>query len=138
MKALAHFGRSLGWWGAVGLSLVLALGSIALAAVIVVGWPVDQFKGSAPPPFWQGRHPIVRMLGLGGKNLAGALVMLLGFVMALPGVPGQGLLLILIGLTLVNFPGKRRLEKKLIGRPAVLRAVNGLRSRLGHPALEID
>jgi hypothetical protein len=138
VKALVDLGKRLGLWGAVGLSLVLALGSIALAAFIVVGWPVDQFKGPSPPPFWERRHPIIRALGLGGKNIAGVFVMLLGFIMALPGVPGQGLLLILIGLTLVNFPGKRRVERKLIRRPGVFRAVNALRTRFGHPALELD
>lgn len=135
---LVEFGRRLGWWGALGLSLVLALGSLALATVIVVRWPVDQFRGSEPPRFWEQRHPVVRSLGLAGKNLAGVLIVALGVVMALPGVPGQGLLLILIGLTLINFPGKRGLERRLIRRHAISRVVNGLRLRFGRPALEID
>lgn len=137
-KSVVDLGRRLGWRGAVGLSLVLAIASIALALVIVIGWPVDQFKGETSPPFWERRHPAVRMLGLGFKNVAGVVIVLLGIVMALPGVPGQGLLLILIGLTLVNFPGKRRLERKLIRRPAISRVVNMMRRRFGRPALEID
>lgn len=137
-KSVVHLGQRLGWWGAVGLSLALAAASIVLALVIVIGWPVDQFKGETPPPFWERRHPVVRMLGLAFKNVAGVLIVLLGIVMALPGVPGQGLLLILIGLTLVNFPGKRRLERKLIRRPAISRVVNMMRGRFGRPALELD
>lgn len=137
-KAFLDEGRRLGWWGAALLSVFLALGSLALAAVIVVGWPVDQFKWEVPPPFWARRHPIIRMLGLAGKNLAGVVIVLLGCVMALPGVPGQGLLLILIGLTLLNFPGKRRLERALIRRPAMARVINSLRVRFGRPALELD
>ena len=58
--------------------------------------------------------------------------------MALPGVPGQGLLTALIGLTLINFPGKTELERRLIGRPAVLRTVNRLRARFHRPPLELD
>ena len=138
IKELVSLFRRLGWWGTLGVSLVLALGSIALAALIVVGWPIDQFKGMAGPPFWQHRHPVIRGVGLVGKNVAGYIIVVLGIIMALPGVPGQGLLLILIGLTLVNFPGKRRIEKRLIRRPAIQRVVNRLRAWFGRPALEID
>jgi hypothetical protein len=138
MKELLSLFKRLGWWGALGLSLVLALGSIALAALLVVRWPVDQFKGEAPPLFWERRHPLVRAIGFVAKNIAGYLIVLLGIIMALPGVPGQGFLLILIGLTLINFPGKRRLERRLIRRAPVLKVVNGLRARFGHPALDVD
>lgn len=120
------------------MSLVLAVGSILLATFIVVRWPVDQFKGEVPPRFWERRHPVIRMLGLAGKNVAGVLIVALGVVMALPGVPGQGLLLILIGLTLVDFPGKRGLERRLIRRPAMSRVVNGLRLRFRRPPLDVD
>jgi hypothetical protein len=137
-KSILDFFRRLGWGGTVALSVGLAVGSIVLAAIIVVGWPVDQFKGPTAPPFLERRHPVVRVMGLAAKNLLGYLVVLLGFVMALPGVPGQGLLLILIGVSLLNFPGKRRLERRLIRRHSVFRVVNALRKRFGQPALEID
>jgi hypothetical protein len=39
---------------------------------------------------------------------------------------------------LLNFPGKRALERKLVGRPRVLRAINGLRARFGKPGLVLD
>ena len=130
--------RRLGWWEALGLTLGLALGSLLLAAAVVVQWPVDQFKTAEPPPFWAHRHPVVRAIGLVAKNLLGYLAVVLGAIMALPGVPGQGLLMILIGLTLLNFPGKRGLERRLIRRPAILHGINRLRRRLGHPELELD
>jgi hypothetical protein len=114
------------------------VGSIGLAAIIVVRWPPDQFKGPTAPPFWESRHPVVRIFGLAAKNLLGYLVVLLGIVLALPGVPGQGLLLMLIGVSLLNFPGKRGLERALIRRATVQRAVNSLRRRFRRPALEID
>jgi hypothetical protein len=139
---ILHFGKrlggSLGWKSAVAISLGLAVMSFALAVVIVVGWPVDQFKGDAAAPFWVHRHPVIRTLGLIGKNIAGYATVALGIVLALPGVPGQGLLLILIGITLLNFPGKRRLERRLIRRAAILRVINSLRAHLHRPPLEID
>ena len=73
-----------------------------------------------------------------GKNLAGAVLVLLGLVMALPGIPGQGILTMIIGFTLLDFPGKRRLERRLIGRPSMLRRINQLRARFQRAPLEMD
>jgi hypothetical protein len=137
-RSLLGLLRRLGWWEAVGLTLGLALGSLVLAGAVVVQWPADQFKSAEPPPFWAHRHPVVRVLGLVAKNLLGYLAVIMGAIMALPGVPGQGLLMILIGLTLLNFPGKRGLERRLIRRPAILHGINRLRRRLGHAELELD
>jgi hypothetical protein len=58
-----------------------------------------------------------------------------GSILALPGVPGQGMLTVLIGFVLIDLPGKRRLERKLVGRPRILRAINRLRKRFGSPRL---
>jgi len=80
----------------------------------------------------------VRVSGLILKNLAGGLLVALGIIMALPGVPGQGLLTALIGLTLLNFPGKTNLERRLISRPAVCKAINSWRARFSRPPLELD
>jgi len=39
---------------------------------------------------------------------------------------------------LLDFPGKRRLEQKLLSRPQILKTINRLRARFGKQALEID
>jgi|TARA_B110000483_G_C18031019_1_gene478733 hypothetical protein len=39
-------------------------------------------------------------------------------------LPGQGLLTILIGLMLMNYPGKSRLEQKIVRMPGVLASLN--------------
>ena len=62
---------------------------------------------------------------------------LAGLVMALPLVPGPGLVFILVALSLLDFPGKRVLEAKLLGRPAVLQFMNNMRRRFGRPPLVI-
>jgi hypothetical protein len=62
----------------------------------------------------------------------------LGLLLSLPGIPGQGLLTVLIGLMLVDFPGKLRLERWLIGLPRVLQTVNRLRQRYGRPPLILE
>ena len=53
-------------------------------------------------------------------------------------LPGQGLLTILIGVSLMDFPGKRTIERKLISRPVVLQAINRIRQRFDRPPLLID
>jgi len=77
------------------------------------------------------------VLGILAKNVAGLVLVMIGLVMALPGVPGQGVLTMIIGVTLLDFPGKRRLERRLMGRPWVLRNINRLRARFKHPPLEL-
>jgi hypothetical protein len=125
------------WWG-VGISVAAAILTLVLATVIVVGWPADRFKGEGPTDVGLHRHVIVRALALVAKNLSGAVLVALGLMMALPGVPGQGLLTMLIGLTLLSFPGKRRLERRFVRIPALLGAINRLRTRFARPPLELD
>mgnify|MGYP005656431805 FL=1 len=52
-------------------------------------------------------------------------------------LPGQGLFTIFIGLILSNYPGKYRLERKLIAIPSILKTVNWLRKKSNKDPLEI-
>src|SRR5262245_8125400 len=118
------------WWG-IAISVGLAVLSLVVAGAVVLAWSPDPFTGATSPGFWRHRPAPVRVLGLVGKNLAGVVLILLGIVMSLPGVPGQGIITMIIGLTLVDFPGKRGLERRLLGRPFVFKAINRLRTRFG-------
>jgi hypothetical protein len=53
-------------------------------------------------------------------------------------LPGQGVLTILAGLSLLSFPGKRRLQLRLLRIPAIHRAIDALRRRAGRPPLHLD
>lgn len=127
-----------GLWWSVGISVGLAVLSLAVAIGVVVGWPADRFNGEGPTHHGRDAHVVVRVLGALGRNLAGAVLLIVGAIMTLPGIPGQGLLTMLIGLTLLSFPGKRRLERRILRVPAVLRAINRLRARFSRPPLELD
>jgi hypothetical protein len=78
---------------------------------------------------------VLHLLGLLGKNLLGIVLVCTGVAMLV--FPGQGILTILIGLMLINFPGKRALEQRLVRRPAVLRTMNWMRAKAHQPALEL-
>ena len=136
--ALIAFGKSGGLWFALALSVGLAIVSLAVATAVVVTWPADRFKPGGAGAFLATHHTAVRIVAHVGKNVAGVILLLLGVVMALPGVPGQGFLTMIIGLTLVDFPGKLNLERRLVGRPFVLRKLNALRHRFKRPALELE
>ena len=124
-----------GLWLGIGISVVLAIGSIALVAVVVVHWPADHFKHHVPGSRAEVRRHILASVG---RNVGGGLLILLGLVMALPGIPGQGLLTILIGVMFLDIPGKRKLEQRLVQWPRVLSTINGLRRRYRRPELVFD
>ena len=69
------------------------------------------------------------------KNTLGAVLVLVGMVLSLPGVPGQGLLTIFAGMLLLDFPGKHHLECRLMRRDRLFHAINAVRARFGKPAL---
>ena len=112
--------------------------SLAIVSVIMVKIPPDYFKKDKPRKLWADKPKVVRYLGIVGKNLLGVVLVVLGVVMSIPGVPGQGILTILLGIMLLDFPGKQKLEHRLISRPQVLNTVNKLRHRFGKPKLVLD
>jgi len=68
------------------------------------------------------------------KNLVGLLLVMAGVAMLV--LPGQGLLTLAIGLSLMNFPGKRSLIRRLIGQPRVLTTLNRWRAKAHKAPLE--
>lgn len=117
----------------VGLPFV---GTLLLVPWLVVRLPADYFHATHRPTLlWARLHPLLRALLLVGKNLLGLSVMLMGVAMLV--LPGQGLLTILIGLLLLDFPGKYRFERWLVRRAPVLRACNWLRQRAGRQPLRL-
>jgi hypothetical protein len=112
--------------------------SVAIISFVLIKLPPTYFRASHSRDFWVGRHPWIRWAGLIGKNLLGVLLVLLGVLMSIPGVPGQGILTILLGIMLLDLPGKRQLEFKIVSRPKVLDTINRLRHRFSKPPLLLD
>jgi hypothetical protein len=79
------------------------------------------------------RHPAVHLVLTGAKNLIGAVLIVAGIGLLF--LPGQGLITLLAGLVVTNYPGKFRLERWLVQRPHVLPALNWLRRRYGREPL---
>ena len=112
--------------------------SIVAITVLLVNMPPTYFLNSHQRQLWIDRHRVIRWTGVVLKNLAGLFLVLLGGVLSVPGIPGQGFLTVVIGLVLLDFPGKRKLERRLVGMPRVLDRVNRLRNRFGKPPLVLE
>ena len=65
------------------------------------------------------------------KTLIGFILLIAGIIMLV--TPGQGLVSILLGLFLMEFPGKRQLELKLINHHPTFKTLNWLRSKANKP-----
>jgi hypothetical protein len=120
------------------LFLVTFAISLAIVSFIMVKIPADYFRKDRPRELWADRHAAVRFLGIFVKNLLGVVLVVLGIIMSIPGVPGQGILTILLGVMLLDFPGKRELEYRLVSQPRVFNAINKLRNRFGKDSLVLE
>lgn len=119
----------LAWWLAI-VSVVSFLGSLLAVPFIAVRIPHDYFCAShRRVDVWGDRSMVVRTLVVMLKNLLGVVLLAAGLAMLI--LPGQGLLTMLIGLMVMNFPGKYRLERYLVSRGPVLRGINWIRRRWG-------
>jgi hypothetical protein len=123
---------------AVILFVVTFAASLGVISFILVKLPPTYFQETHSRAFWVDRHPYVRWAGLIGKNALGIVLVLLGILMSLPGIPGQGILTILLGIMLLDLPGKRRLESKILKQPKVLEKINRLRHKFSKPPLVLD
>ena len=123
---------------AVGFFLISFVGSLALVSFVLVKLPPTYFQSSHARAFLTERHRVVRWSGMLIKNLVGLVLVVFGVLMSLPGVPGQGVLTVLLGVMLLDFPGKQRLEVAIVSRPRVLQTINRLRAKFEKPPLVLD
>ncbi len=117
------------------LSLAFFIGSLIAIPYILVRLPADYFDVRVPRPWMQNHHPVLRLVGHVVKNAVGAIFLFAGFLMLF--LPGQGILTMLIGVSMLDFPGKRKVEARMIGQPTVLSVINGMRQKFGKPPLTI-
>ena len=118
-------------------SAVTFVGSLLALPWLVARIPHDYFRrGATHRPPWADRHPAVRAVLDVAKNLVGAALVVAGVMMLV--LPGQGVLTIVVGTILVDFPGKHAVLRRLIAQPAVLATANWLRRRAGRPPLVVD
>ena len=124
------------WW-AVGASAATFVAGLVVVPMLAVRIPADYFAhGARERSPWARRHPVLRRLLLVGKNLTGCVFLAAGAAMLL--LPGPGALTILVAFTLLDFPGKFRLERWIVARRPLRGTINWLRRRAGQAPLALE
>lgn len=106
------------------LSLGLFLISLLIFPLIIIYLPHDYFV--RPTPAIMTLNPlrlVLRVL----KNVFGVFLLIAGVLMLF--LPGQGLLSIFLGISLINFPGKRALELRFLRLARVRRTIEWMRCK---------
>ena len=128
-------------WRNAGLGVLVVVVTFVVAtgvvSFVVVKLPATYFHPDHDREILKDKHPAIRWAAIIGKNLAGVILIVLGVLMSLPGIPGPGLVTILFGVMLVDFPGKRWLEHKIVSRPTVQKTINNLRKRFGKKPIKL-
>lgn len=118
------------------MSLVLLVVSLVVFPLVVINLPADYFVRWRRNPARQSRrHPVIWAGLTVLKNVFGLGLIVAGVAMLV--LPGQGILTILMGLALTNFPGKFAVERRLVARPRVAKALNRIRQMAGRSRLEL-
>ncbi len=123
------------WWLALGSALTF-IGTLVLVPILVIRIPQDYFVSrKRSTSGWRLLHPVPGLALLVAKNVCGLILILAGVAMLV--LPGQGMLTIVLGIMLMNFPGKYRLERRVARMRPVARSINWMRARAGHPPLKV-
>lgn len=124
------------WWIVLFSGIMLGLAVIAVP-IIVSRLPADYFvRDRRATPRGRGSLRWIRWPVWVIKNLIGLGFLFFGVLMLV--LPGQGLLTILIAAMLLDYPGKRRLQRWVVRRKGVSSSINWMRQKAGKPKLELN
>jgi hypothetical protein len=110
----------------VALGIVMAIGMIVAVPLLVVRLPANYFVRGH-----RRGNPAMAVL----RNVLGGILVLLGIAMLV--LPGQGVLTILLGVSLVDLPIKDRALKWILERKKIRGAIQGMRAKYGRAPLLI-
>ena len=117
------------------ISALMFVGSIVLAWFFIMKMPIDYLTNDQSRVYtFRKKHPIAGGALMICKNLFGLLLMISGIIMLF--IPGQGVLFIFLGLTLVDFPRKKRLIRRMFKWRNTLNVINRIRRQANQPPLE--
>jgi len=117
-------------------SAILLIISLAIIPFIIIKIPENYFhEHHRVRVSKNSNHPLIAQILTGLKNLLGLILVIVGILMLI--LPGQGILTILIGLFLMNFPGKYHIERKIVSFPRVLKSLNWIRAKANQAPLVV-
>ena len=117
--------------GSVGL-----IGSLIVVPWILIKIPSDYFYADKRKKcLWGHCPPMIRSLLLIIKNILGVLLVLSGIIMLF--IPGQGMLTMIAGIVLMDFPYKYTMMRKIIKNSKILRFINRVRKKANQEPLKV-
>ncbi len=120
-------------WGGwiVGCSTLMFFVSLWFVSWLVIRLPCDYFLTHSIGS----RHPnhFVHYLWLLLRNVIGSALIATGLAMLV--LPGQGVITILVGLSFMSFPGKRRILNWILERKSIRKTINWIRRKARKPPL---
>jgi hypothetical protein len=125
---------AIGWGGLICVATFVV--SIMAVGFVFVRMPANYFNDVSSSAFLSEAHPGLRLAARIGKNVLGLVLIAAGIIMFV--TPGQGLLTLVLGILLLDFPGKRRLERKLVSYRRIREPIDALRARYGAAPLVFD
>ncbi len=132
MNGSLSVGLLLTWLGT--LSVVTFIGSLLVVPWLILQMPPDYFiRHRLEVMERHRRHPVVTVLMFCVRNGVGFVLLTAGIAMLL--LPGQGILTMLIGFSLMDLPGKHRLLEKVLENSKVQRSLNWIRRKGGREDL---
>ena len=124
-------------------SILMSLGGLSililLFSIVGMGWFIAQIPENyfihdkRQARHWNEYSSQARIAIMISKNIFGGIMLIGGLFLLI--LPGQGLLTMIIGLLLIDYPGKFRLEQKIISIPSVFRGLNWFRTKAKKPNL---
>lgn len=139
VEFITEFWQTMSWarilFG-VGFFVISIALSALIVGIVIVKIPENYFSSHYQQDFMPNASWLTRWGAVIAKNLLGVILIAAGIVMLIG--PGQGILTILIGLIMLDIPGKRPFEARIIKRPTILAAVNDIRARYNKPPLIMD
>lgn len=117
------------------ISLLFFIVSLLSLPWLVAKIPEDYFlSNQRRNSMWKRRYPLMHILATLGKNLLGYILLTGGVLMLF--LPGQGILTMVMGMLLIDYPGKFKLERKLAKTPTIFKGLNWLRAKANKPPLK--
>ena len=105
--------REHAWWLTVLLGAVGVIFPLSGYAVLM-HLPQDYFLRTEKEAVEKGDRTTSHILWLALRNVAGIGIIVVGGILSLPLVPGPGLILVILGLSMTSFPGKQSLKMRIL------------------------
>ena len=118
------------------VSILIFVFSMVSLRLFIIAIPSDYFINKKRVSALKNRSVLLWIIYIVFKNIIGYIFIIMGLVALV--LPGQGILMILVGLMMSDYPKKFDLEKKIITIKAVRKGINWIRIKSNVDKIKLD